>query len=189
MTTTQPLPRWDMSVVYPDLSSSEFAQGFTQTVQDIADLAHLFDTYHVRQQSALVLNEEVVQAFETVITRYNEVLDRVRTLAVYISCFVNTNSHDDVAQARMSELQGYQVQLSQLSTRFTAWLGSMDVEALLECSALAQNHAFALRQAKEQAQHLMSPDEEMLVAELYVSGGAAWAKLHGNLTSQLMVPV
>jgi pepF/M3 family oligoendopeptidase len=35
----------------------------------------------------------------------------------------------------------------------------------------------------------MSPDEEALAAELNITGGSAWAKLHGNVTSQLSVPI
>jgi oligoendopeptidase F len=35
----------------------------------------------------------------------------------------------------------------------------------------------------------MSPEEEALSAELNVTGGTAWAKLHGNVTSQLTVPL
>ena len=31
----------------------------------------------------------------------------------------------------------------------------------------------------------MSPAEEALAAELNVTGGAAWGKLHGNVTSQI----
>ena len=37
------------------------------------------------------------------------------------------------------------MQLSQLDTRFTAWIGSLDVEALIERSAVARDHAFMLR--------------------------------------------
>ena len=35
----------------------------------------------------------------------------------------------------------------------------------------------------------MSPAEEALAAELNLTGGSAWGKLHGNVTSQLLVPV
>jgi pepF/M3 family oligoendopeptidase len=44
-----------------------------------------------------------------------------------------------------------------------------------------------LRQAKLQAQHLMSPAEEELVAELNPSAGGAWGKLFNNLSSQINV--
>jgi pepF/M3 family oligoendopeptidase len=79
--------------------------------------------------------------------------------------------------------------LSQLGTRFTAWIGSLDVEALIAQSALARDHAYALQRAKREASHLMSPAEEALATALNESSGTAWAKLHGNLTSQLTVPI
>ncbi|MGZ3638898.1 MAG: M3 family oligoendopeptidase, partial [Ktedonobacterales bacterium] len=60
---------------------------------------------------------------------------------------------------------------------------------LIAQSQVARDHAFALRQAKEDAAHLMSPAEEALAAELNVTGGRAWAKLHGNVTSQILVPI
>jgi len=189
VTTTRTLPHWDMSVVYPGLDSPEFAQDFAAIVQDIQQLASSFDTHHIQELPDLTVDSEVIQTFETITNQLNTVLDRTRTLSVYISCFVNTNSHDNLAQARMSELQRSLVILSQLSTRMTAWLGSLDVEALIVGSTLAQEHAYALRKAKEQAAHLMSPAEESLAAELNVSSGSAWTRLHGNITSQLTLAV
>ncbi|GHO93456.1 oligoendopeptidase F [Reticulibacter mediterranei] len=189
MTTTRTLPHWDMSVVYPGLDSPEFAQDFAAIVQDIQQLASSFDTHHIQKRPNLTVDSEVIQTFETITNQLNIVLDRTKTLSVYISCFVNTNSHDNLAQARMSELQRSLVVLSQLSTRMTAWLGSLDVEALIAGSMLAQEHAYALRKAKEQAAHLMSPAEESLAAELNVSSGSAWTRLHGNITSQLTLAV
>jgi pepF/M3 family oligoendopeptidase len=189
MTTTQTLPHWDMTVVYPSLESPEFALGFAQVTQEINDLAHLFDEHHIEEQPSLGMDDSVIHTFEIVVERYNAVLEDTKTLAVYISCFVSTNSHDDVAQARMSELQKSMVLLSTLGTRFTAWIGALDVEALIEASALVRDHAYMLRKTKEQAMHLMSPPEETLAAELNVSSGTAWSKLHGNVTSQLTVPL
>ena len=188
MTTVQNLPRWDMSVIYPGLDSPEFEQGFAHVVRQIQDLEAVFNQYHI-EASATTGDEQLVHTFEVVATRYNETLEAVSTLATYISCFVTTDSRDTLAQAKQSELQQSLVLLSQLGTRFTAWLGSLDVEALIQHSPLARDHAYALRHAKEQATHLMSPPEEVLSSELNTSGGSAWSKLHGNITSQMNVPI
>ncbi|HEX6110147.1 MAG TPA: M3 family oligoendopeptidase, partial [Ktedonobacteraceae bacterium] len=117
----------------------------------------------------------------------NTVLESTETLGVYIMCFVTTNSYDTVAQAKLSELQQAILILSQLGIRFTAWIGSLDVEALIERSTIAREHAFMLRKAKTQAAHLMTPAEENLASELNLSAGTAWEKLHGDVTSQLIV--
>ena len=183
------LPHWDMTVVYPGLESQEFAQGFARGIQDINDLAHLFDTYHIMEQASTPLNNKTIKAFEAVVERLNAVLDTTRTLSAYIMCFVTTNTSDNLAQARMSELQQATIILSQLDTRFAAWIGSLDVEALIGRSTLAREHAFMLRKAKLRAGHLMTPPEEALASELNVSSGTAWSKLHSDVTSQLIVPL
>ncbi|HEX9134554.1 MAG TPA: M3 family oligoendopeptidase, partial [Ktedonobacteraceae bacterium] len=188
MSTLNPLPHWDMTPIYPSMDSKEFAEGFTSVVRDINDLAALFDAHQImKQRTAAALNHETIQAFEAVIERYNAVLEATKTLGVYIECFVTTNSHDTLAQAKLSELQQTTMILTQLGTRFTAWIGSLDVEALIERSPVAREHAFMLRKAKIRAAHLMTPDEENLSSELNLSGGTAWEKLHGDVTSQLTV--
>ena len=186
--SAQTLPHWDMTVVYPSLTSPEFAEGFQALVQSITDLEQIFDTHNIAEREAAPLDDATVQAFETVIERYNSVLADHRTISAYISSFTSTNSRDNEAQSKLSQLQQQTVRLTLLDTRFTAWIGSLDVAALIERSQIAQDHAFMLRQSKLQAEHLMSPAEEALAAELSVSASTAWSKLHSNLTSQLIVP-
>jgi len=152
-----------MTPIYPGMDSKEFEEGFTSVVRDINDLAALFDAHHVmKQPSATSLDHKTIRAFETVIERHNAVLEAARTLGVYIECFVTTNSHDTLAQAKLSELQQTTMILTQLGTRLTAWIGSLDVEALIERSPVAREHAFMLRKAKIRAAHFMTPAEENL---------------------------
>jgi pepF/M3 family oligoendopeptidase len=178
-----------MTVVYPSLTSSEFERGFQAVLSDIAGLGRLFDECHIAQRAPASLDDATVRDFDRVIARYNEVLDGVETLGAYIASFVTTDSRDDLAQAKMSELQQQTLKLEQLDTRLTAWIGALDVDALLVRSHLAGDHAWMLRKAKIQATHLMSPAEEDLSSELNLSGGTAWAKLHSDVSSQVLVPL
>jgi pepF/M3 family oligoendopeptidase len=70
-----------------------------------------------------------------------------------------------------------------------AWLGKIApaLDGSLEYSAPAKAHAFMLKEAAEQSKYLMSEAEESLAAELNLSGGNAWDKLQGTVTSQLSV--
>jgi oligoendopeptidase F len=185
--TVQALPHWDMSVIFPSLDSPEFAQAFEDLVMEINRLAASFDSYNVAEQEQRTLDEATVHVFDTLIAQYNDLLSHARTIGAYIHCFVTTDSRDTLAQAKLSEFQQQMVRLTQLGTRWTAWIGSLDVETLIEQSPHAKEHAFMLRRTKQRAEHLMSPAEESLAAELNVSGGSAWGKLHSNLTSQLTV--
>ncbi len=127
-------------------------------------------------------------AAEQVIERYNAVLKEVHTVVAYIRSFVSTDSRNTLAQARLSELQQDLLRLSLLGTRFTAWVGALDVDALIERSAAAGAHSFMLRKLKRSAEHLMAPALEELAAEQSLTGGSAWSKLYSTFTSQLTVP-
>ncbi|HET6312716.1 MAG TPA: M3 family oligoendopeptidase [Chloroflexia bacterium] len=178
-----------MSVVYPSIDSPEFEQGFSALVGSIEELARLFDERKIEKGESKPLDDETVGAFEAVVNRLNEVLKDTMTLGAYIRGFTTTNSRDNLAQAKLSELQNSTLILSKLSTRLTAWIGSLDVEELVNRSQVAAGHAYMLRKAQEQSRHLMSPVEEELAAELNLTGGTAWSKLHNNVTSQLAVQV
>ncbi len=174
----------------PASNSPEFAAGFAAVVARVDELTALFDALGVgRLEQAPTVDDALVAAVERVIGAMNETLAAYRTLSSYIYSFVVTDSRDTTAQARQSEAQRQSVRLAQLRVRFTAWVGSLDVEAVIARSALASEHAFTLREARMLAAHLMAPGEEALAAELNIPGGVAWARLHATLTSQITVPV
>lgn len=183
------LPQWNMTVVYPALDSPEFAAGFSEVVNGINELAILFDAEGVGQPDTADLDQRTIEAFDRVLSTLNDLLDQVETLDSYLTALVSTNSRDALAQARMSELQQHRILLAKLGTRFTAWVGTLDVDKLIERSPLARDHAFPLRRIAHEATHQMSPEEEALAAELSPSGGIAWSKLHDNLTSQIAVDI
>lgn len=183
------LPHWDLTNIYPSLESTEFETGFAQVVAQINALAEFFDAHHIAQTSNAPADAAAQETLDAVLTRFNAALEAVNTVSSYIFSFVTTDSRNSLAQAKLSALQQHNVTLSKLDTRLTAWLGSLDVDALIAGSEIARQHEYALHRAKIDAQHQMSPAEEELAAELGVTGGAAWGRLHGNLSSQIMVDV
>lgn len=188
--TKNTLPHWDLSNVYPGLESAEFEAAFEEAVGALKGLKTLFDTHAVMlREEPLPIDEATIILFERALERFNAVGRTLNTLYAYLMAFVTTDSHNTLAQSRLSELRQHRARFTQLRTRFVAWLGSLEVEALIKASDLAQTHAFALRKAAVQAAHLMSPDEEALAAQLQLTGGSAWNQLFNNFTSQITTEV
>lgn len=162
---------WDMQVFFPAADSPEFSASKDTLKQKIAAFENSLETGNI----------------DRMLTALTEVTEEAYYLGSYIQCLVAANTRDEAAQAQLSELDGYFVTMNQLKTRFTAWVGEQDVEALIASSEMARTHEFILRKAKFKSGKLMSPAEEALAAELAPSGTLAWAKLHGNFTSQIEV--
>jgi len=183
------LPHWDLSNIFPSLESAEFEQGMAAVVARVNALVELFDARQVERTPNATTDAETVRAFDAVMDAYNATVDEAHTLMMYIHSFVATDSRNALAQAKLSALQIHLATLSKLGTRLVAWLGSLDTDALVAQSETARAHEYALRRAKIEATHQMTPVEEELAAELNLSGGSAWARLHGNVSSQIMVDV
>ncbi|MDQ3695143.1 MAG: M3 family oligoendopeptidase [Chloroflexota bacterium] len=185
--TEQELPRWDLSAAYPGLESPELAAAFAALTSQCDALERRFDAMGV--SGADSGSQPSAVDFEGVVNELNAVLRLFDIMESYLYGFVTTDSRNDLAQARQSELEIADVDLSHLYTQFTAWVGTLDLEPLIAASPVAAGHAFPLRKMKLEALHLMSPAEEELAAELDPSSGGGWVKLHSNLTSQIMVPL
>jgi len=189
MNKTTTLPHWDMNPIYPGLNTPAFKTDFEATLQAIEELTTQFDTHGIMlREEPLKIEDQTIAVFEEIIETFNRVRTQLHTLYAYVVCHIATDSRNETAQACMSELQQAFVGFAKLQTRLTAWLGSLeDVNALIETSTTAREHAYALQKASVQADHLMSPTEEALAADLHLTGGAAWKKLYNDVTSQITV--
>ena len=186
-TTTAELPRWDLQNVFPGVRSPELDAAVADVQADIETLGRRFEELGIHGD-AQVSADEAASAFDELAERLNAIVDRFSTIGSYVTCLVTADSRDSEAQARQSELRLLGVTLEKLSIRLTAWIGRLDVDALVARSETAKADDFTLRRAKVEATHLMSPGEEELAAELGPSGGASWNRLYGNITSQMAVP-
>jgi oligoendopeptidase F len=183
------LPRWDLSPIFPSLTSPEFETAFGRFTEGIGELAALFESQNIRRQAGGGAFRIDVTVYDSVTAKLNDLLLQMRTLDSYVNCFVSTDANDEEAKARESLLDCEAVRISQLATRYVAWVGTCDVEDLLQRSEVARAHEYYLRKAQHQAAHQMSEAEESLAAELRPASLNGWARLHGNVTALLTAEV
>lgn len=179
-----PLPRWDTTAFFPGLDSPELAAAHEGLGAGVARLGALFDQKGVR-----ATDSPDATAADEVLTATNELYDELRLVNAYVHAFVTTDARDDRAQALASELRAMTAPLAPLRVRLDAWLASFDEDVLLAASPVAADHAHAVRRARTAAQHQLSEPEEVLAAELNLSGGSAWTQLHGDVSSRLTAVV
>jgi pepF/M3 family oligoendopeptidase len=168
------------------LESAEYAASFQAFVTECEQLAKHLDTAEALDLSQTA---KVATTLESLITLYNKIQDRLRVLSAFVAGFVTVNSRDEFARSKESELDQALIPLSKAGTRLTSWIGSLDLDGLIQASALIKDHEFVLRKTQISAKHQMSPAEESLIAELTPTAATGWTRLHGNVTSQIEVDV
>jgi oligoendopeptidase F len=178
------LPRWDLTALFPAVDAPEVTAAEAQLQDAAGVLARRFDIDDVDAGPAIVgADAGLVDTFEAVLAATNDLLDRFERLDAFAYGHVSTSSDDEAAQALTSRLASIEATVRTLRTRFDAWLGRLDVDALVAASPVAAAHAWPLHKAARRAAHQMSGPEEALASELQVTSSNAWARLYEDVTS------
>lgn len=181
-------PRWDLSSIYPSLDSIEFKAA----VEDYKKKVTAFEKFlknKLGKTDAKTKAKDLAPLVGKAIDQINAIQTLSSTIVWFIYGHVTTNSRDKLAMKTLSEFEQASLPMNQLMTQFTAWLGKVAprLDKIIENNASAAAHAFMLKEAAEQSKYLMSEAEEALAAEMSLSGGNAFSKLQGTVTSQLSV--
>ncbi len=181
-------PRWDMSNVYPSLESKEFKAAVADYKKQVAALEKFFKS-KLNKAGPKSTPKGLAPLIGEIIDRTNKIQTLSATIVPFIYSYVTTDSRDKLAMKTLSEFERASLPMSKLSTRFKAWLGTIapKLKQAVGLNKSAQAHAFMLNEAAEQSKYLMSEVEEALAAEMSLSGGNAFEKLQGTVTSQLTV--
>jgi len=181
-------PRWDLSNVYPSLESREFKAAVDDYKKQVAALERFFRN-KLSKADARTKVKDLASLVGKAIDQINSIQTLSATIVPFIYSYVSTNSRDKVAMKTLSEFEQASLPMNQLLTRFKAWLGKVGPKLgqVIQNNKSAATHAFMLRETAEQSKYLMSEAEEALSAEMSLSGGNAFEKLQGTVTSQLSV--
>jgi pepF/M3 family oligoendopeptidase len=184
----QKLPHWDLSNVYPGLDSQKLKDdldALSRTLDSVEGL--VADT--LAPMTPKTAPARLAAGLDRAVDLFNEAWTLSVTAQAYIESFVTTDSYNTAAAKKLSELEQVQLRQKQAETKFQAWIRSVTdaLPAALGAAGSAKAHAFILKETAEQGRYLMGGPEEMLAAELSLSGANAWAKLHRVITSQIVV--
>jgi len=181
-------PRWDLTNVYPSLESKEFESAIKKYKKLLAEL-ETFVAEKVSQTSAKTDAKKLGKLLGESVDRFNDIASLSGTLGAYIGSFVTTDSRHQTAARLQSELEQINARQAKAVTQFRAWIGALGdkLDKAIETNPSAKSHAFTLKETRDQAKYMMSEAEEVLAAEMTLSGGRAFNKLQGKVTSQLSV--
>jgi pepF/M3 family oligoendopeptidase len=189
VTLAEKPPRWDLTPLYPSLDDRTFNNALEGVYAGVDRLAALYDEHDIRATEPRPVTDDDVAALEAVINETNQLSDELRSVRAFLHGLISTDSRDDLANARNTELQTRTAPIGPLMKRLGSWLENLGVDDFVVRSSIAAEHEFALRKSAEGAELQMGELEESLAAELAASGSLAWQRLQGDVSSQLMVDV
>jgi oligoendopeptidase F len=92
------LPRWDLDSIFPGPRSPEFRAAIEGIATAAKDLEELFDREGIGTRPLSSVDASAVTTVETVIERYNALLDLAMRVDGYLFCLVAADVRDEAAQ-------------------------------------------------------------------------------------------
>jgi pepF/M3 family oligoendopeptidase len=191
--TTESLPHWDLSNVYPGLESKQLQDAVRLIQGQLDELDEYLAAHQIARGGPSPTDAaQLAERIGGYLDRMNAIRRLGATLRAYLHAFVATDSYNTTARQLVSRLEPLLVRVELQEVMFGGWIGTLAqqpgaLEKALAQAGPAREHAFYLRETAEQSRYLMSEAEETLAAELSLSGARAWQKLQGVVTSQLKV--
>ena len=184
--------RWDFSNVYKSMGSKEFLNDWKTLENMLSGAEKFFAENGIKKtEKPVKAGPKLADIVSHAIEIFNAAYILFGTLNAFINSYYSTDSYDKFAAQKMSELEKLSVKLSNLDTAFCGFIGSIgkDLQKMIKLDKILLAHEFVLNETYDESRYMMSEAEERLASELSLSGGRAFSKLQGVVSSQLKAPV
>ncbi len=170
--------KWNLDALYTDFDAQ-----YEDDLKALKELIQDFDYFSINELSCNT---------EAILFKYIELNEKINTLSSKLYAFpalINSaDTKNEKAEKYLDIIEQLLTQLTAPLVRFKRWLKDIDqLELLAEKNHKIKDNLFHLNEYKKETHYLLSDGEEVLISKLRLTGGEAWSKLHGKLTSNLMV--
>lgn len=175
--------RWDLSALYTSFTSEEF-------VNDKIITEKLIDETNKWIDENLSTTDDAKNKLEYLIKAASELNEKVTMLSSFTELTLSTNANDEEAQGMMFRLENLNVSAQNLIKRMTIFVGKIDdLDKVIAVSELLKEHSFILHELKEEASHLLSEKEEIIISKLQMTGGNAWSNMRSMIDGTIEVDI
>ncbi len=180
MSTTPIAMDWDLTSYFAEFDGSEMRH-FKETLEtDIIELSQ-------KAANLEPLAKENADAWEAIFLAAEDLSDRLSHLGSYLGCLSAADArNEDYAreEASFALLAAAGEKLDVELLRALKGVSDSIIDAFIDRSGLAECGHFLHRQ-REEAQRTMSPEQEVLSADLGVDGLHAWGRLYDSISGKL----
>ncbi len=143
----------------------------------------------IQESSILTEGAPEPATFEKLLSAADALYLKLWKLSAFASLTLSADTSCEPALALEEKVRRLQADLTVFEVRLNRAAGRIDdLKAWLETSGsdYLKDLAYNLSERAELAHHLLSDEEETLIAKLRITGSDAWETLHARLTSTLM---
>lgn len=181
--------QWSLEGLYLSTESKEFEEDLTICDQYIAEIKQWIEDLpihaNIHQPS-----DTLAQKIELFLKKQSKFLTLYGKLNVYLQLLLLTNGKNEKAAQAIGRMEKKLTAYTPYQVAFDKWLGTLpNLDEMIACSPLLQEHSCYLRQTVARNRHLLSDKEEAVTALMTSTGAESWLKLRNVLIAGTQVEV
>lgn len=175
--------RWSLEKLYRSFDSEEFKRDFVEVEKQLKEL----NEWTGKELADPTNAKEKLEAF---IEKFSK-LDTLASRVAQFSHLTNSvDSKNEDAKLYLNKFRNMSGEFTQIDVRFNKFLKSIsDLDALIRESDILKEHEFYLKERKIFSDHMLSENEEVIIAKMRNTGSSAFNTLQGDITANLMIEV
>lgn len=171
---------WDLSKLY---------SGFDDTRLHEDAAAALDKLTALRASIAALPGENAAENLAAAISALQETAILQIKVGSFTFLTLAVDANNEAARAFQGRVIEMNIESAQVSSALSRYLGSVeDLDQLISGNAILEEHAFILKEMKENASHTIDPVLEPTVLKMQMTGGTAWEQLRDQLDANLLIP-
>ena len=169
---------WDLNPIYTGFDDPAYEADLQALKQVVADFTAL---------AAELPNLEPLEGLHRG-TALQEKLSSLSTLFIYANLRSATDAKNPTPGSYMGQVMAIRSGIAAPVAAYNQWVVSLpNLMELVRGDETLKDYEYLFETRKERAKHQLSSEAEAVDAKLSMSGGSAWAKLQGYLTSTVTV--
>ena len=170
---------WDLSRIYKGFDDPAYIADFETMKQKVGEYAAF---------TAKLEETDPLEGLRTGIRLEEELSELIGKLAGYANLRSSTNTRDPEPGSQMGRIMGVNSNLAGPEAAFKAWATKLpNLMELVNGDEDLRDYAFMFSNMADSSRFMLPGMGEQIAAKLRMSGGSAWGKLQGYLTSTVPV--
>jgi pepF/M3 family oligoendopeptidase len=173
------MKKWDLSQLYSDFDSPQIQADLKRVAGLIADARKTISNLRLEDND---LGQKLLKLQENR-DEIQELLDGLHNFG-HLSYATDTSNH--MAAKLIENVEALLPQHTLLEAELILFLKDIpDLDRIIDTTSGLSDYKFVLNEEKKAGEHLLSRDEELLLAELTNTGSSAWGRLQDQIVSSL----
>ncbi|MGB9679306.1 MAG: M3 family oligoendopeptidase [Thermoanaerobacteraceae bacterium] len=175
--------KWSLEKLYTSFESEDFKKDNEYIINSIKNITNWCN-------ENLINHDNAKEKLEYYIKFRNDFGDLLVKINGFSLLSLSVDVKNEKALNAVENLENITAFLAEPETKFKRWLLEIkNIEEIINSSEYLKSHKFYIIETLKEASHLLSENEELLLAKMKISGSEAWSKLQELLTSTLIVDI